>query len=504
MRRKLLFIPWLLAALLASCIREQLPEAPAVKDGETDVTVRIRSAPVTYAMDDAAENRIGTIDVLAFRETAPGIEYFAYRSPGTITGDLGQVKEFTVTLKKDGYKYRLVILANAKEALDAMEPIPSTSGKEALLNRFLSQNPSNDAWPYADPGYRPIPMWGETASTTEIVDGIRIPEIGLVRSLARIDVTVAASAQNVFELEAVYLYNAKDRGCIVPNTGSESWDATKNRAKKPTVPLTAASVKGPIPYEGVATPTGLTRTIYTYEAAAVGKNEDLKATCLVVKGKYNGTSYYYRIDFTTDGVRDDGDNGSGSGGDWGWGEPELPGSGGETGEGGNVGGGPPGSGEGGGGAVGTGPQFGPLLRNHIFEMKITAVGGEGFDTPDEAFAYRKANLQAEITAWNMTDMDKVYMSAYSNLKVSQSVMKFSGTAQYDEFYVESTFYDGNQWSVEVRPEDAGWLSVAKRNFETVRVTVGLLGSGKRTGYVYVRENNLTKTIQIVQTAISAN
>ncbi|MDR1865574.1 MAG: BACON domain-containing protein [Bacteroidales bacterium] len=420
---------WLL--LLAGC-RQSDNDGQAPEESEHfPVTVRT----VTYSLDDAAENRVETMDVLAFKVTG-GNEYYAYKEKGlniqTSTTNVAE-KIFHVFLRKEPDEYRYVFIANARREIDNMT---FSGSKQQILSRIQSLN--TGMWDVSAAG-KPLPMWGESPRI-KLDNSTEINNMFLLRALLRVDMLVTGKAASVFKLKTVYVYNRKTRGRIVPE--EKNWDFSGKKVTAPSMPddndpSSPLNVRTPIRYSGMTSEFSLFKTIYLHEAPANNK-DDLEATCLVVGGQFGGSkdTTYYRIDFEQSGVRTH------------------------------------------------------LLRNHLYEVRIINVSAAGASTPEEAFSARETDMEVNIVQWNMQRLD-CNVNLSSTLTVSQSVFAFPLSGGQAVLSVTSDH--SKEWSVKA---DDAWITI-KRNSPDVLFSVPASASA-RTGWLTVTSGNLVKKIKIQQ------
>lgn len=242
---------------------------------------------LTYAMDAENESYISSIDVFVFSEIG-GQERFAYHVPGFDLNINGDELSFKAKIQTGNEPFRFVVLANAREEVNALGTIGKGALKDNLLARVVSTLDVGEHWNATSANdFTPIPMWGEsnlmsiTPSTIEIR-----AEVSLLRALARIDVQLASRALENFILTSVSLYNSKTSGTVAPF---------------PFLPPLANNsvLRYNLP---VGRGVSLTGTIYTFEAAQPMGPVD--ATALVIGGKYDGSNIvtYYRLDFLNNAV----------------------------------------------------------------------------------------------------------------------------------------------------------------------------------------------------------
>lgn len=443
------YLPLLLLFMLSSCLVSSMDkeeESPGGQHPESDVveatfSIKTPGVPSSYAIMEEDENFIEEIEVLVFRkEEDTGRLLFAYKTEGVITTENNTTKEFTATLKKDlENEYIFVILANAKEALRDIGGIAQTALKEKALPRIITH--LSDKWnATSSQNFTPIPMWGETTTSCTISENMSFTDLKLVRSVARVDV-VNNLPSTTFDLKEVYVYNWKNRGRVIPDTDPTNWDVSNHRALNPSMPeddfADPINETDPVMYS-VTSGNKIQREIYLHEAEAVADRNDLDATCLVVGGKYKGSTRtsYYRIDFIEDG------------------------------------------------------SFRHILRNHLYNFGITGVLEEGYHTPDSAFQYKKTKLEVDITTWNMMDMKEVAIEGAFNLSVSTGRFDFTNAVSSGRLYVTSNNPKG--WSVS---NISSSRITANKTATGDAVDVSVSGTSTLTnGSFYIISGNLTKKI----------
>jgi len=274
-------------------------------DDEVSVTfsVKLPSIPTglkTYAITEDDENELSEMDVLVFKVEG-GDEKFSYRTIGQVTPPVGGLVQLTANLRRDenlGNKYRLVILANARQQLNDYN-VNLGETKEHLQNNLIYSHAGEWEAKLDGGGFTPLPMWGET----DVIDGMTVPmtiaeEISLMRSLARVDVVVTGNALDIFELTEVIVFNTNKNGLIIPNPDH----ITAGVATLPSLPALLEANDDRLEYT-VSDGKSSFAEIYLFEAAAGGNLDpppaDPNATALVIGGRYSidPVTTYYRIDF---------------------------------------------------------------------------------------------------------------------------------------------------------------------------------------------------------------
>lgn len=275
-------------------------------------------------------------------------------------------------------QYRLVLLAN----VSSLPAISANEIKADVLKKITVATTTN--WPVTG-NSRYIPMWGESG-LQQITDNTNLGTVNLLRALAKVDVDCSAVNTSAFQLKHVYVYNSNNKAYAAPlvvNVSGYSVTA-------PSIPADAAK-NSVLTYNA----TGNTYASEIYLAEAVKGSATALSTspCLVIGGIYNnsGAETYYRVDFikTTGGT----------------------------------------------------DTYLDILRNKQYNVKITKVSGNGYDTKEKAFNARAVNMNVDITAWDASGMTEVAFDGQYTLGVGKGEINISEFASYQELPV-STSYEG--------------------------------------------------------------
>lgn len=304
-------VPFLASVLmmfisLGACLKSNDVDLVPQDKEEISVTFSVKLPMVsrglkTYALDDGEETELKDVDVLVY--IADGGDWkFHYRTVGEIgpvtpTGDGGGTAQIEVKIRPTQVDSRLVIIANARQQLNAY-PFVAGESLTVLQENLVYELGEGERWlanlDGATDDYAPLPMWAEHPVAGGINGGTKIlpGDINLLRSLARVDVLADAVAAD-FTLDRVYVYNSNRNGLIIPGVDSTG-------PSLPSVLLT--NDNDVLDYE-VITGNKLEGEIYLFEAdAGTGDGTfppDPDATALVIEGRFygNATPYFYRIDF---------------------------------------------------------------------------------------------------------------------------------------------------------------------------------------------------------------
>ncbi|MDR1646174.1 MAG: hypothetical protein LBS05_10225 [Tannerellaceae bacterium] len=433
----------------AGCVQEEVPVPVPPPSPETEtITLYIKDASraATRALSESDESVVEDLDVLVFKYKNGEARLYQHISVdrSLITSVSDDKKEFQITLPRDNDYYQFEIFANAKSEVAAYIQAngdPTGKLKSDILPEIVSV--SSGVW-NSGADYRKLHMWGKTEGSKTLTQLNTGATIKLFRSLVRVDVEVNVGVP--FELKEIYVYNRPTRGRIAPDLTFWNGAQGQERFTAPSLPANL----GLVPLDETVSRSKYTvtggksvREIYLYETEEKGTQNFMDATFLVLGGRYNGssTTTYYRVNFA-DMLKlpeaPDYDNPN-----W-WDTP--PGQDTSTGE---------------SGMVGAGDSYHPLIRNHHYQMTITAANGAGFATPQKASESLSSQLSSIFIAWNNTDQQVVIDNTSYTFKVSPSVaeVNYPHGSQYIDF--ETTF-PNPVWVLEGDPT-VTWFHVSFHN-----------------------------------------
>jgi len=387
---------------LMSCSDEVANNQNPPLEDETRFTLTVPGlqTPFTRSMDGAPEKHIEEIDILVFSHAASSMGVLEEHIPVSDTilqADNSGVYEvsFKANLSRGTTPKCIVVIANAHDVILNLNLSPGATKANVLQSLIVNQG---SKWPVGST-YDPIPMYGETVVSSVDSD---ISGISLKRMLARIDVENKATAN--FTLSEVILYNRNTNGLVAPPVGNATTGEADMNAVLPHLPATPAKDISGLSYPLVSGSTGLFGDIYAFEAdsatdaSGTDHNDRKNATCLVLKGEYEGSDYYYRVDFTHDGS-----------------DSSMAG------------------------------EYMPLLRNHRYQVDITTVQGVGYQTAAEAVAAYSmpSNMRVRTIVYDEGKLSYIsYNGQYmvgTNTKSDGILFKAAGEAQS---YYAMTDYPG--------------------------------------------------------------
>lgn len=377
-----------LGALLASCTEElsseAVPGGGGGKTGESEVTLKLQvpQASVkgkTRAVDANAENAVDDLYILAFKvdpdDQSETFEYYVAAKQLKPTDGTGK-SEWTASLQVREHEQAFVMIANAQGTTGKVnEQIAKLADDgqggssvglykmevlETLTETLSEEEKKNGLAVTSTTTHHPFTMYGQTKPIRIGLNQNMNIDVALHRIMARVHVKFAgeAAVDDKFKAESVLLYNFNDQARVIPDNLGET--TTGDYEKTATVPAGAKTLPETVNgNENVPTyrveNNEITYQIYMFEAAqpqlATDAENHPKRPCLIVKGVYEGKSYYYRVDF----ARQD--------------------------AGGNT-------------------TYMDIIRNHSYNITVTNVSGRGSESAQEALRNKAANITANVIEWN--------------------------------------------------------------------------------------------------------
>ncbi|MDR0332997.1 MAG: FimB/Mfa2 family fimbrial subunit [Dysgonamonadaceae bacterium] len=377
----------------SSCMQEIGPNNPT-GNGDTDMVIHVRTPEgfggpgARSAFSDADENTINDIYVLVFNSAGTLVdvkkgEVDVLTTPGSPNPpNYSGGGRFTVSLTasastSDADKFRIVVLANAAEILDAdlknpHAAIPGGRGYANVISRIW-EAVDGKMFQTSVPAEKRIPMWGETEPIT-INEAGRNQTIDLTRAVARVDVGVGrwtgttwngkhhTTGEDIpFELTSIHVARKNKGYALIPATANRGKHAVHNTflATGPTVPTADKfDIDNDLKNFRFNVTGSTMREIYIPEAnvrmgaTSPGGNGHLDRMAIIVGGKYKGgVETFYRLDFARRVV---------NGNDF---------------------------------------VLIDVLRNHLYRFDIASVTGPGYPDPETAYKNLSMNINVNVVEW---------------------------------------------------------------------------------------------------------
>lgn len=445
---------WTIAGIMTSCSKESLSGGGPEPSAPVTATFSLRLAGdfgTTRSLNPDDEHTLKTADIISFRKDASDNEYFFYREHATMVEGEGTPggKKFRSSIRYSDDPQQFVIFANARETLDALSLNPTMTRQQVLDRISMAQS---GAWDVSA-NYDPLPMWGQSDYMT-IDDGDPELSVELIRSVARIDVNIASTAQDDgFVMKKVLYYNYPDKGRLSPLDAN--WNSAGKRVTAPSAPQGGYTYATTPQEHTVTGGKSLQRAVYSFETTPAASNSDQAASCLIIGGSWKGgPDSYYRVDFFD----------------------------------------------------GTTKNYLPLLRNYHYDVQVTAVKGPGYPRPADALKAGFSNMTAITHKWEQGGMGNVVWDGHNMLSVSRNEFEIYPEEQILEVEAATTFSEGWKATVSIDPADgADWLTidgsgtgVGNEAVGTLKLKAKVNALRDRTGTVTITAGRLTQTVTVLQ------
>lgn len=445
---------WTIAGIMTSCSKESLSGGGPEPSAPVTATFSLRLAGdfgTTRSLNPDDEHTLETADIISFRKDASDNEYFFYREHATMVEGEGTPggKKFRSSIRYSDDPQQFVIFANARKTLDALSLNPTMTRQQVLDRISMAQS---GAWDVSA-NYDPLPMWGQSDYMT-IDDGDPELSVELIRSVARIDVNIASTAQDDgFVMKKVLYYNYPDKGRLSPLDAN--WNSAGKRVTAPSAPQGGYTYATTPQEHTVTGGKSLQRAVYSFETTPAASNSDQAASCLIIGGSWKGgPDSYYRVDFFD----------------------------------------------------GTTKNYLPLLRNYHYDVQVTAVKGPGYPRPADALKAGFSNMTAITHKWEQGGMGNVVWDGHNMLSVSRNEFEIYPEEQILEVEAATTFSEGWKATVSIDPADgADWLTidgsgtgVGNEAVGTLKLKAKVNALRDRTGTVTITAGRLTQTITVLQ------
>ncbi|WP_075555576.1 hypothetical protein [Parabacteroides timonensis] len=449
-------------------------EVPA-KDGWRSVSMSVEGLglrnPLTRSLTPEGENATVAekIRVLVFDKD----DKFSYEAkvtsfiPSSNPDDKKSKGTMTLLAKNtpSGNTSTFVMLANIAASDEAGAEEWTGKTREEIMELFTFSMPDKGEWKDGE-----LPMWGVSDPIKVDHGSGAVPKLGtiyLIRAVARVDVGLKLSdtseGASTFDEKAegiegitltkVFFYNTNTIGRISPFESETYWDQANRKAKQPSIPDPAPAVTGRtdrtsaivdekillrevyVP-EAVNTPTGATQGANGETIPEEDTENYLRRPYIVVgltgadKSRPDKETFF-RIDYLKRmGTEAD-----------------------------------------------AAYEYLPLLRNHRYLVNITAVGGPGFDTEEDAKKGPAANIMYNVVVWNESTMSNVQYDGQYMLGVSDDHFTFyreggSLTAKVQTSWPEGFTVEGlPAWiSYSIKPSEPGKSAPIDEKIVTFTVT----------------------------------
>lgn len=293
-RQKLILVLVAVTAL-SSCLRDRTP-GPVAAVENREVEIVLNSKPVTRAATDSGtpdERVVADLDLLVF-----GPEGFRLWRSAYKVGD-----RFRATLPVSS-GIDVYFIANSRALITALSDGGQLDAGLTWEQARLKLVDKNPARLVASSGSVALPMWGRLLDQTVAdVPVNKWAAVSMIRSVASVDVYVNPDVDN-FTLEDLRLYFVPDAGLVAPSEAN--YDAAKLQVREPESPAGMKTSLTLSTNRYDAANLSIANVLYLYENDTDGgnmtqlPNTNRRYTRLVIGGMYEGSKYYYPVDFVTD------------------------------------------------------------------------------------------------------------------------------------------------------------------------------------------------------------
>lgn len=407
------------ALFLCACNYERIPD---VEEGEL-MTVTLSAGPAAgeqnlttkAGLTDTEENSIHDLYILAFQSDATGTFFLKYYATGrSVSGGGGGQFSFSLRRSVSGAADTKLLLVANYNPYPMVNTGMTYEGVQAVLTSGELAAPA-----FVERG---IPMFGFAGNSPdtplEITDNMPPLSANLLRSVARVDVGVGTYDDQTgewnkgsvnFDLENIYVFKPQNRYTLMPTLDNLKY--ATNGTPSVTGPSQTGNQSATYTLYPVTNTFSSKAEIYLPEVVLKGgtvydaNHENRMA--LVIGGKYQNKTNYYRIDFTTERYNE------------------------------------------------VGIPLQNVLRNHIYRYSITNVSQSGYGSPEAAYAGRPVGLDftAEMVDWQTEDLDSPAPDMFVRLNfqgingtVVKDYMSESGVSKQFTILKKKDFFktdDGN-------------------------------------------------------------
>lgn len=461
----------LLALMLNTSCRQDDTHIPVGKSGTAEVTFTLQIPGFRDFASRAGvqEEKLNDITVLLYANES-GTEKLKVKQTVAalriVAGTTAGTAKFSIIITQGTYT-RAVLVANAQTELNAL----SLGTAYTQLKQIQAVGRQGRKGGTATDSY--IPMYGEYAPA----GGIKMTagesqtiaqEIPLIRMMARVDIINLPTSGAALTGNILFV-NPTGNGIIHVDPTSYNTGAGY---MAPILPATLQPGNAGNPLTVPAETTGAT-TCYLNEQPVSSSltTSGVNRPCVIVAMNYNGRNYYYRLDYTWDGIK------------------------------------------GGGSAPYTKGTYMPILRNHRYIFSIKEVKGPGFLTVEEALKSPENhtnlhNIVATPFVINEAFTDITFNSMGHYIAVTRTAIVLKGdhttTSTENRFSVYTNYPTG--WKMTAYQADgtpltpSAWLTPSQTaGAANVKTEVQALTQGKgwKFGYLDVQAGRLQRRIDVV-------
>lgn len=403
MIRIFLVITALMALFFTSCAKEGSGEegngGGVVADGETEIDISfVTNAPTRASI--AAESTISTVDVLVFDASGAAAEddaLFQYvRYAWLSTGTT-----YRATLKQDS-DLNIYFAINARAVVDALTATAGVTTYAEVVEQLVLTSPGTLS---VSSG---LPMWGASNGVT-ISESNSIQSLGsikLLRSVASADLSV--TAQN-FSLQSATVGYGANIGYLPYSVNNISVPDAAGYFHS-VAPFVPAAMTTTVQWtQPVTAINEVQNVIYMYENDADESSASRTPTRVVLAGYY-GTDNTTKITYYPLAFRDASTN------------DKLD-----------------------------------VKRNSKYNIIVTNVNGEGYDTLGEALTGEEVNMTYEVIPWDDFEEGDIYIDGTHYISMPSRSATIGKEQGAEAYLIFTTNYELTDFSYRFDP-DGSWVA----------------------------------------------
>lgn len=401
MKRIFLLITTLMAIFFTSCAKDGSNEGGngGVADGETEIDISFVTTATTRA-SIAAESTINTVDILVFDASGATTEddaVFQYsRYAWLSTGTT-----YRATLKQ-GSDLNIYFAINARAVVDALTATAGVTTYAGVVEQLLLTSPSTLN---VSTG---LPMWGALNGVT-ISESNSIQSLGsikLLRSVASADLSV--TAQN-FNLQSATVGYGANIGYL-PYSADKISTPDASGYFYSVDPFVPAAMTTTVQWtQPVTAINEVQNVIYMYENGADENSATRTPTRIVLAGYY-GTDNTTKITYYPLAFRDASTN------------DKLK-----------------------------------VKRNSKYNIIVTSVNGEGYETLDEAMTGEEVNMTYDVIPWDDFEEGDIYIDGTHFISMPSRSAILGKEQGAEAYLIFTTNYELTDFSYRFDP-DGGWVA----------------------------------------------
>ncbi len=406
---------------MISCTEEtDISRSGGINTGEEiTFTIKVPGSPTvsTRSIDqgETADKAVLTIDLLLFDHTS---KMYVGKVLSDKIVDISTTEK-TVTISIPKGRFDIVILANARSIVNAaIVPAndPLTKNKSEICDLLTKTLPNKTDAPLtgiwnAQPtssGYEHFPMWSEKTDFSIPTNGVSL-SVSLVRMLAKVNVTFKSKeVSEKLAIESIMVCNFNKTGYLT----SDRWNfsiadgVAQSQNNIDEYASRSLGVSNGLVYVNTSEYPNIIRKeseiqlckdeIFLFESQKptdqTSEQQRMEATCLIIKGKYDGGSEdrYYRIDFAT--------------------------------------------------REGSAINYLSLLRNHIYSIVINSVNTAGHPSAEIAYQSFAADMNIGISSWSDGGVGETAFDGQYTLSITPNELELFRDLSTENSFIIHTDY----------------------------------------------------------------